>query len=107
MNTQNDSQTPTTESSFPMTPATRLAEIERVYARRPQDALTLRRQAEELEANIADMTRTLLRVADRYGWDCPQVQAMDADITRWQTALADLCAQIRAHLTPPVAQQSA
>ena len=97
MNTQNEQQTPTT----------RLSEIERVYAPRPQDAWTLQRQLDEVNDAIADMTQTLLRFTDRFGWKCVKAELVEQDITRAEQQRDALLAQLHTLQAPPAIQQSA
>jgi hypothetical protein len=37
-----------------------------------------------LDENIADMTRTALRIAERDGWDSPLYYAISRDIAKWR-----------------------
>lgn len=55
----------------------------------------LQAKAQTMSADIADMTSTLLRLADRDGWDDAQVAALDEDITRWEQRYHHLLAQLK------------
>lgn len=80
---------------------TRLSEIDRMYA---QDAphsdhelQRLRRMRNDIDAEVADMTRTVLRIAEQsaQGWLDPRIDLIDADIQRWQAAFDQVIERIR------------
>jgi len=62
---------------------------------RNETVAELRTRAQTMSADIADMTSTLLRMADRDGWDAPEVVALDEDITRWEQRYHHLLARIK------------
>lgn len=62
---------------------------------RNETTAQLRQRAETMSADIADMTATLNRMADRLGWDAPEVKAKDAELTRWEQRKAHLLAQLK------------
>jgi hypothetical protein len=49
-----------------------------------------------LDENIADMTRTALRIAERDGWNSPLYLAISKDIARWRARRARVAARRRA-----------
>ncbi len=49
-----------------------------------------------LDENIADMTRTAVRVAERDGWNSPLYLAISADIAKWRAKRARIAARRRA-----------
>jgi hypothetical protein len=52
----------------------------------------------ELDENIADMTRTALRIAERDGWNSPMYLAISKDIARFRAQRARIAARRRARL---------
>lgn len=55
----------------------------------------LRAKAEQMSEDIADMNATINRMADKHGWDDPQVAALDEDITQWEARYHHLLAQLK------------
>lgn len=91
--TQNQAQQTTAQ---PTAKRSVLVEIEATYAAPETDLRTLRQQAETLDENIHDMTQTLFRFVDRFGWEYVKVEELDAEITQWTALLERLCERIRA-----------
>ena len=50
----------------------------------------------ELDENIADMTRTAVRIAERDGWNSPMYLAISKDIAKWRATRARIAARRRA-----------
>jgi hypothetical protein len=47
----------------------------------------------ELDENIADMTRTAIRIAERDGWNSPMYLAISRDIAKWRAKRARVLAR--------------
>jgi hypothetical protein len=47
----------------------------------------------ELDENIADMTRTAVRIAERDGWNSPLYLAISRDIALWRAKRARVAAR--------------
>jgi chromosome segregation ATPase len=84
-----------------------LTQIEATYAAPETDLRTLRRQAETLDENIHDMTQTLFRFVDRFGWEFVKVEELDAEITQWTALLGRISERIRALQAAQTAAQEA
>lgn len=86
------------------TPQTAAEQVAARYAARPETALTLRREVEELAEHVGWLKRNEGHLADRLGWRHPSVVALGEEIDRNDAALAQLIEKLRARLAAEAAE---
>lgn len=88
-----------------MTPqhSTRLPQIEAAYTETvtspsEHELQRLRRMRDDIDAEVADMQRTVIRISETsaQGWLDPRIDLVDQDIQLWQRAFDQIIARIQA-----------
>lgn len=79
----------------------RLTQIEATYreerATRTDELQRLRRMRDDIDAEVADMQRTVVRIAETsaQGWRDTRIDLIDQDIRLWQRAFDQIVARIQ------------